>query len=41
MATASIPSLKVGEECWNSGLDARLEAVVATSMSDGLRETLS
>jgi hypothetical protein len=27
---ASIPSLKVGEECWNSGLNARLEVVVAS-----------
>jgi hypothetical protein len=24
---ASIPGSKVGEECWNSGLDIRLEAV--------------
>jgi hypothetical protein len=31
MAAASIPSLKVGEECWNSGLDARLEAVAPVS----------
>jgi hypothetical protein len=28
-AAASIPGPKVGEECWNSGLDARLEAMVA------------
>jgi hypothetical protein len=27
---ASIPVLKVGEECWNYGLDGRLEAVVAS-----------
>jgi hypothetical protein len=26
---ASIRGRKVGEECWNSGLDGRLEAVVA------------
>jgi hypothetical protein len=26
----SIPILKVGEECWNSGLDAWLEAVAAS-----------
>jgi hypothetical protein len=26
-ATASIPRRKVGEECWNSGLDNQLEAV--------------
>jgi hypothetical protein len=25
----SIPGRKVGEECWNSGLDSRLEAVAA------------
>jgi hypothetical protein len=30
MAAASIPSLKVGEECWNSSLDGRLNAVVAS-----------
>jgi hypothetical protein len=30
MAVACIPGLKVGEECWNSGLDGRLEAVVAS-----------
>jgi hypothetical protein len=30
MAVAHIPGPKVGEECWNSGLDARLEAVVAS-----------
>jgi hypothetical protein len=30
MAAASIPALKVGEECWNSSLDARLEVVVAS-----------
>jgi hypothetical protein len=30
MAAASIPGHKVGEECWNSGLDGRLEAVVAS-----------
>jgi hypothetical protein len=29
-AAASIPGLKVGEECWNSGLDARLKVVVAS-----------
>jgi hypothetical protein len=28
-AVASIPRRKVGEECWNSGLDGRLEAVPA------------
>jgi hypothetical protein len=28
VAAASILSRKVGEECWNSGLDGRLEAVV-------------
>jgi hypothetical protein len=27
---ASIPSRKVGEECWNSGLYGRLEAVTAS-----------
>jgi hypothetical protein len=27
---ASIPGRKVWEECWNSGLDGRLEAVVAS-----------
>jgi hypothetical protein len=31
VAMASIPSRKVREECWNSGLDGRLEAV-ATSI---------
>jgi hypothetical protein len=30
VVTASIPGRKVGEECWNSGLDGRLEAVVAS-----------
>jgi hypothetical protein len=29
MTAASISGPKVGEECWNSGLDARLEAVAA------------
>jgi hypothetical protein len=29
-ATTSIPSRKVGEECWNSGLDGQLEAVPAS-----------
>jgi hypothetical protein len=29
-AVASILVLKVGEECWNSGLDGWLEAVVAS-----------
>jgi hypothetical protein len=27
---ASIPGWKVGEECWNSGLDGRLETVAAS-----------
>jgi hypothetical protein len=27
---ASIPGWKVGEECWNSSLDGRLEAVAAS-----------
>jgi hypothetical protein len=49
MVVASIPSPKVGEECWNSGLDTRLKAVTAsihleevaaTSESVQLRETL-
>jgi hypothetical protein len=48
-AVASIPGPKVGEECWNSGLDARLEmvaanihleAVAAMSKSVRLWETL-
>jgi hypothetical protein len=31
MAVASsIPSRKAGEECWNSSLDGRLEAVAAS-----------
>jgi hypothetical protein len=38
--TASIPGSKVRVECWNSGTDAQLEAVVATSKSARLRETL-
>jgi hypothetical protein len=29
-AVASIPGRKVGEECWNSSLDGRLEAVAAS-----------
>jgi hypothetical protein len=29
-AAASIPGLKVGEECWNSSLNARLKVVVAS-----------
>jgi hypothetical protein len=29
-AAASIRGQKVGEECWNSGLDGRLEAVAAS-----------
>jgi hypothetical protein len=29
-AMASIPGRKVGEECWNSYLDGRLEAVAAS-----------
>jgi hypothetical protein len=29
IAVTSVPSLKVGEEWWNSGLDGRLEAVPA------------
>jgi hypothetical protein len=44
-AAASIPSRKVGEECWNSSLDDRLKAVVAsiqleaavTAMSEAAR----
>jgi hypothetical protein len=49
-AVVNIPSPKVWEECWNFGLDARLEAmaaniqleavVVATLKSVWLRETL-
>jgi hypothetical protein len=48
MVTVSIPSPKVEEESWNSGLDARLEEVAAsiqlevvqtTSKSARLRET--
>jgi hypothetical protein len=30
-AAASIRGRKVGEECWNSGLDGRLEAVVVST----------
>jgi hypothetical protein len=30
VVAASIPGRKVGEECWNSSLDGRLEAVVAS-----------
>jgi hypothetical protein len=30
MMVASIPGRKVGEECWNSSLDGRLEAVAAS-----------
>jgi hypothetical protein len=30
VAAASIPGWKVGEECWNSGLDGRLEVVVTS-----------
>jgi hypothetical protein len=30
MVVTSIPGRKVGEECWNSGLDGRLEAVAAS-----------
>jgi hypothetical protein len=30
MVVTSIPGLKVGEECWNSGLDAKLEVVVSS-----------
>jgi hypothetical protein len=41
-AAASVPGRKVGEECWNSGLDGRLEAVVmTTSEATWLWETLS
>jgi hypothetical protein len=29
-AAASVPGRKVGVECWNSGLDGRLEAVAAS-----------
>jgi hypothetical protein len=29
-AATSIPERKMGEECWNSGLDGRLEAVTAS-----------
>jgi hypothetical protein len=46
----SIPGPKVGEECWKSGLDGRVEAVVASihleavaaamSKPSWLRETL-
>ncbi len=48
-AAASISDRKVGEECWNSGLDGRWEAVVisihlevvaATLKFARLRETL-
>jgi hypothetical protein len=37
-AVASIPSLKVREECWNSGLDGRLEAVVASIQLEAVVE---
>jgi hypothetical protein len=30
VAAASVPGRKVGLECWNSGLDGRLEAVAAS-----------
>jgi hypothetical protein len=50
MAVASIPGRKVEDECWNSGLYGRLEAVaasiqleaavVATSEATRLQETL-
>jgi hypothetical protein len=50
MAAARIQCQKVGEECWNSALDGRLEAVAAsiqleavvsaTSEAARLRETL-
>jgi hypothetical protein len=30
VVVANIPGQKVGEECWNSGLDDRLEAVAAS-----------
>jgi hypothetical protein len=49
-AATSIPGRKVGEECWNSGLNGRLETVAAsiqlevavatTSEAAQLRETL-
>jgi hypothetical protein len=29
MAAASIPGSKLGDECWNSSLDSRLEAMAA------------
>jgi hypothetical protein len=34
MVVASIPGLEVGEECWNSGLNSRLEAVAASIYLD-------
>jgi hypothetical protein len=40
VAAASIPDWKVGEECWNSGLDGRLEAMAAVAaMSETLPTT--
>jgi hypothetical protein len=36
VAVASIPGQKVGEECWNSGLDGRLEAVAASIQLDAV-----
>jgi hypothetical protein len=37
---ASIPGRKVGEECWNFGLDGWLEVVMATSEAAQLQKTL-
>ncbi len=31
VVAASIPDRKVGEECWNSGLDGRLKTVVVST----------
>jgi hypothetical protein len=35
----SIPGPKVGEECWNSGLDVWLEAVVASIHLEAMAAT--
>jgi hypothetical protein len=40
IAAANIPGSKVGEECWNSCLDARLEAVEASIQLEAVAATL-
>jgi hypothetical protein len=40
VAAASIPGRKVGEECWNSSLDGRLETVTASMQLEAVAASI-